>query len=636
MAPEILRHLGEETYTEKVDIYSLGIIICELIKCGPAYKHCASMRFHLTQHVLSGKRPDIPIQLALCSPLYLFELMSTCWATDPYGRPSATQISQLTSPWWHSCGPKQSCRISNISGHCSKDCQITPVEMNGLSHTRSVHRFDSPDVITCAVVDPNANLWLGGYRRPVIPTNAHNRHTTCNSPSLCAETDTVHDVEDKEEGLLIWLPASAYVDLSSDRLQPRSVDHWPFADIEWPIGWSRLDNVQARKLPQFDAVKRDWPQRLCCAQFSMYDQFLINCVTAQGVLTVYSHHHLQRLLRVRLPIVMSDTKASSSSCRATCYLMLTVDCWSKVTPLEQNTTGNYLLMVARTSGPVLLVQLMTETKENCSQMTQRVRVANMRRVDVSLDVHCGISLSSLGRAQLWLGQSHAELSCYEWVRSQCMTASSHHASPLPELDLRPVCSWSASPARIQQSSSIVSCLLAESVESADMHGTREQDLRVWSYLYPDHELVCWSAMSRTRLWSISIADFIPSIPAGRYGKHTTLSNNVCHMEWLTPSSLLLLNRRGQLIRLDIPNSSNHPPRMQIFHHHCDLHSSDECSLVIVPRRIPTKPSPVLFTLHRGFRDLVATAVPGWRRNRLSVATQRFYLVSLFCDKFLFP
>ncbi|KAF8571675.1 hypothetical protein P879_02025 [Paragonimus westermani] len=636
MAPEILDHLGEETYTEKVDIYSLGIIICELIKCGPAYKHCGSMRFHLTQQVLSGKRPDIPTQLALCSPLYLLELMSTCWATDPYGRPSATQISQLTSPWWHPCGSKQSCRISNTSGHCSKDCRITPVEMNGLSHTRSVHRFDSPDVVTCAVADPNANLWVGGYRRSVIPPNAHNGHAACNAPSFCTETDTIYDDEDKEEGLLIWLPASAYVDLSSDRLQPRLVDHWPLADMEWPIGWSKLDKVHAMKLPQSDSIKRDWPQRLCYTQFSTCDQFLINCLTAQGVLTVYSRSHLQRLLRVRLPFALSDTRVSSSSCRATCYLMFTVDCWSKVTQPEHNTTGNYLLVVARTSGPVLLVHLMTETKQDCSQMTQRVRVASMRRVDASLDVHCGISLSSLGRAQLWLGQSHAELSCYEWVRSQCTTASSHYTSPLPEHDLRPVCSWPVSSARIPFSSSVVSGLLAESVESANTYGTREQDLRVWSYLYPEHELTCWSAMSRTRLRSISITDFIPSVPAGRYGKHTTLSNNVCHMEWLTSSTLLLLNCRGQLICLDIPDSNKRPLRIQIFYHHCDLHSSDECSVIIVPRRIPTKSTPVLFTLHRGLRDLVATAVPGWRRNRLSVATQRFYLVSLFCDKFLFP
>ncbi|VDP94971.1 unnamed protein product [Echinostoma caproni] len=34
--------------------------MCELIKLEPAYKQCASTRFHLAQQVLSGQRPSIP------------------------------------------------------------------------------------------------------------------------------------------------------------------------------------------------------------------------------------------------------------------------------------------------------------------------------------------------------------------------------------------------------------------------------------------------------------------------------------------------------------------------------------------------------------------------------------------------
>lgn len=48
----------------------MGIIICELIKLEPAYKQCASTRFHLAQQVISGQRPVIPENVNLLMAFY--------------------------------------------------------------------------------------------------------------------------------------------------------------------------------------------------------------------------------------------------------------------------------------------------------------------------------------------------------------------------------------------------------------------------------------------------------------------------------------------------------------------------------------------------------------------------------------
>ncbi|CAH0516961.1 unnamed protein product [Peronospora belbahrii] len=92
-APELL--LGED-YTEKVDIYSLGILFSELDTCMLPYHDPASLSERLVQHPLrlmrrivdDGLRP----QLSPDCPLPITHLIAACLSRNPKLRPSAADV----------------------------------------------------------------------------------------------------------------------------------------------------------------------------------------------------------------------------------------------------------------------------------------------------------------------------------------------------------------------------------------------------------------------------------------------------------------------------------------------------------------------------------------------------------------
>eukprot|EP00644_Phytophthora_capsici_P000368 jgi/Phyca11/503731/fgenesh2_kg.PHYCAscaffold_4_\ len=92
-APELL--LGEE-YTEKVDIYSLGVLLSELDTCTLPYHDPASLSERLVQHPLrlmrriidDGLRP----QLSPDCPLPITHLIAACVSRNPNLRPSAADV----------------------------------------------------------------------------------------------------------------------------------------------------------------------------------------------------------------------------------------------------------------------------------------------------------------------------------------------------------------------------------------------------------------------------------------------------------------------------------------------------------------------------------------------------------------
>ncbi|ETP55346.1 TKL protein kinase [Phytophthora nicotianae P10297] len=92
-APELL--LGEE-YTEKVDIYSLGVLLSELDTCTLPYHDPNSLSERLVQHPLrlmrriidDGLRP----QLSPDCPLPITHLIAACVSRNPKLRPSAADV----------------------------------------------------------------------------------------------------------------------------------------------------------------------------------------------------------------------------------------------------------------------------------------------------------------------------------------------------------------------------------------------------------------------------------------------------------------------------------------------------------------------------------------------------------------
>ncbi|XP_060171579.1 uncharacterized protein LOC132602814 isoform X1 [Lycium barbarum] len=87
MAPELLS--GKTKVTEKIDVYSFGIVMWELLTGDEPYAdmHCASIIGGIVNNTL---RPQIP---TWCDPEWK-ALMESCWAPDPAERPSFSEISQ--------------------------------------------------------------------------------------------------------------------------------------------------------------------------------------------------------------------------------------------------------------------------------------------------------------------------------------------------------------------------------------------------------------------------------------------------------------------------------------------------------------------------------------------------------------
>ncbi|KAL5773117.1 hypothetical protein ACOSQ2_013041 [Xanthoceras sorbifolium] len=88
MAPELLSGKSHMV-TEKIDVYSFGIVMWEVLTGDEPYAdmHCASIIGGIVNNTL---RPQIP---TWCDPEWK-SLMERCWASDPAERPSFSEISQ--------------------------------------------------------------------------------------------------------------------------------------------------------------------------------------------------------------------------------------------------------------------------------------------------------------------------------------------------------------------------------------------------------------------------------------------------------------------------------------------------------------------------------------------------------------
>lgn len=87
MAPEMIQH---RLYTHKVDVYSFGIVLWELITGSLPFQNMTAVQAAFAV-VNKGVRPIIPQD---CPPA-LAEIISRCWDANPDARPGFSQIVRM-------------------------------------------------------------------------------------------------------------------------------------------------------------------------------------------------------------------------------------------------------------------------------------------------------------------------------------------------------------------------------------------------------------------------------------------------------------------------------------------------------------------------------------------------------------
>lgn len=85
MAPELVNNA--RVYSEKIDIYALGVALWELWTLG-SDPYADASTFQIYAKVQKGERPPLPDD----APAAFQELLTSCWAEEEDSRPSATQL----------------------------------------------------------------------------------------------------------------------------------------------------------------------------------------------------------------------------------------------------------------------------------------------------------------------------------------------------------------------------------------------------------------------------------------------------------------------------------------------------------------------------------------------------------------
>lgn len=94
MAPEIIEHGGAETYSEKVDCFSFGMFIYELLSLKRPFEDAEPQM--AKEMILKGLRPKFTSKEA-AYPCHFLDLLSLCWQQSDKLRPRAQEIVDLAS-----------------------------------------------------------------------------------------------------------------------------------------------------------------------------------------------------------------------------------------------------------------------------------------------------------------------------------------------------------------------------------------------------------------------------------------------------------------------------------------------------------------------------------------------------------
>ena len=101
VAPEVLRG---KTYTQAADIYSFGIVACEILSGSPPYHDLSHNDELLAKKICQGLRPKFNIKV----PKLVLHLIKQCLDANPLNRPTTSEIRKIVFKWRGEIKDKQS------------------------------------------------------------------------------------------------------------------------------------------------------------------------------------------------------------------------------------------------------------------------------------------------------------------------------------------------------------------------------------------------------------------------------------------------------------------------------------------------------------------------------------------------
>ncbi|GMR53667.1 hypothetical protein PMAYCL1PPCAC_23862, partial [Pristionchus mayeri] len=90
MAPEIVKWNGEEEYSLKVDVFSFGMFLYELMTLKQPFEN----EDHVKEKIVNGGRPLL-MPSELLWPCSLLDVLTSCWNSSAISRPSSSQLVSL-------------------------------------------------------------------------------------------------------------------------------------------------------------------------------------------------------------------------------------------------------------------------------------------------------------------------------------------------------------------------------------------------------------------------------------------------------------------------------------------------------------------------------------------------------------